>query len=65
MLILRTQAAAAWLVAMSIGVTIAEIIAIVLVIVNLQGTGKLVAAVLVRQSNTCKYMENLFFLSPV
>ena len=50
-LILTTQAAAGWLIAMSIGVVVAEVIAIVLVIVNLQGTQKLVVGILVSKLN--------------
>ena len=48
-LFLLSQAAAGWLIALNIGIVIAEIIAIILVIVNLEGTGKIVIAVLVRK----------------
>ena len=46
-LILATQGSAGWLIAMSIGILIAEVIAIVLVIIDLQPNGKLIAGILV------------------
>ena len=46
-LILLTQGSAGWLIAMSIGILIAEVIAIVLVIIDLQPNGKLIVGILV------------------
>ena len=46
-LILSTQGSAAWLIVMSIGIVIAEAIAIVLIIIDLQGNGKLIVGILV------------------
>ncbi|CAI8025065.1 hypothetical protein GBAR_LOCUS14502 [Geodia barretti] len=46
-LILSTQGSAAWLIIMSIGIVIAEAIAIVLIIIDLQGNGKLIVGILV------------------
>ncbi|CAI8025063.1 hypothetical protein GBAR_LOCUS14502 [Geodia barretti] len=45
-LILSTQGSAAWLIVMSIGIVIAEAIAIVLIIIDLQGNGKLIVGIL-------------------
>ncbi|CAI8025062.1 hypothetical protein GBAR_LOCUS14502 [Geodia barretti] len=45
-LILSTQGSAAWLIIMSIGIVIAEAIAIVLIIIDLQGNGKLIVGIL-------------------
>ena len=46
-LVLSTQGSAAWLIVMSIGIVIAEAIAIVLIIIDLQGNGKLIVGILV------------------
>ena len=46
-LIVLTQDSAAWLIVMSIGIVIAEAIAIVLIIIDLQGNGKLIVGILV------------------
>ena len=46
-LIILTQGAAGWIIFMGIGLVIAEIIGLVLVILNLQSTVKLVFGVLV------------------
>ena len=46
-LILSTQGSAAWLIVMSFGIVIAEAIAIVLIIIDLQGNGKLIVGILV------------------
>ncbi|CAI7997243.1 hypothetical protein GBAR_LOCUS2117 [Geodia barretti] len=45
-LILSTQDSAAWLIVMTIGIVIAEAIAIVLIIIDLQGNGKLIVGIL-------------------
>ncbi|CAI7997253.1 hypothetical protein GBAR_LOCUS2117 [Geodia barretti] len=45
-LIVLTQDSAAWLIVMTIGIVIAEAIAIVLIIIDLQGNGKLIVGIL-------------------
>lgn len=50
-LITGTLAAAGWLILMTIGIVIAEIIAIVLVILNLQSTVNLVFSIIVSFGN--------------